>query len=128
MRTKLILATAALLTLSAPAFAQSTIIVQETDPVMTESTVVIPGEVRTYVLEQEVPSVAYEGDVLIGKVIPDSVEIVPVYDTPNRMHVRVPWSGLLKNPPQVEDEPSYGGPQNVRFKVLLARYFMRHCR
>ena len=75
MRTKLILATAALLTLSAPAFAQSTIIVQETDPVMTESTVVIPGEVRTYVLEQEVPSVAYEGDVLIGKVIPDSVEI-----------------------------------------------------
>ena len=60
--------------------------------------------------------------------IPDSVEIVPVYDTPNRMHVRVPWSGLLKTPPQVEDEPSYGGPQNVRFKVLLARYFMRHCR
>jgi hypothetical protein len=56
------------------------------------------------------------------------VEIVPVYDTPNRMHVRVPWSGLLKTPPKVEDEPSYGGPQNVRFKVLLARYFMRHCR
>ena len=60
--------------------------------------------------------------------IPDSVEIVPVYDTPNRMHVRIPWSGLLKTPPKVEDEPSYGGPQNVRFKVLLARYFMRHCR
>ena len=33
-----------------------------------------------------------------------------------------------KAPPKVEDEPSYGGPQNVRFKVLLARYFMRHCR
>jgi hypothetical protein len=30
--------------------------------------------------------------------------------------------------PKVEDEPSYGGPQNVRFKVVLARYFMRHCR
>lgn len=62
--------------------------------------------------------------------IPDSVEIVPVYDTPNRMHVRIPWAGILKNPPKVEDEPSYGpiNSQSVRFKVLLARYFMRHCR
>jgi len=60
--------------------------------------------------------------------IPATVEIVPVYDTPNRMHVRVPWAGILKNPPQVEDEPSYGNSQPVRFKVLLARYFMRHCR
>lgn len=76
MRNKLTLATAAaLLMLSASAYAQSTVIVEETDPVMTESTVVVPGEVRTYVLEQQVPSVAYEGDVLIGKVIPDSVEI-----------------------------------------------------
>jgi hypothetical protein len=60
--------------------------------------------------------------------IPASVEIVPVYDTPNRMHVRVPWYEILKNPPVVEDEPSYGPSQPVRFKVLLARYFMRHCR
>ncbi len=60
--------------------------------------------------------------------IPDDVEIVPVYDTPNRMHVRIPWSGILKTPPQVEDEPNYGATQAVRFKVLLARYFMRHCR
>jgi hypothetical protein len=75
MRNTLILASAAFLTLSASAYAQSTIIVQETDPVMTESTVVVPGEVRTYVMEQQVPSVVYEGDVLIGKVIPDTVEI-----------------------------------------------------
>lgn len=60
--------------------------------------------------------------------IPDDVEIVPVYDTPNRMHVRIPWSGILQNPPVVEDEMSYGPSQPVRFKVLLARYFMRHCR
>lgn len=60
--------------------------------------------------------------------IPDDVEIVPVYDTPNRMHVRIPWHGILKTPPVVEDEPSYGNSQSVRFKVLLARYFMRHCR
>lgn len=60
--------------------------------------------------------------------IPDDVEIIPVYDTANRMHVRIPWSGILKNPPKVENEPSYGASQSVRFKVLLARYFMRHCR
>jgi hypothetical protein len=78
MRNTLILATAAVLTLSASAYAQSTVIIEETDPVMTESTVVVPGEVRTYVLEQQVPSVAYEGDVLIGKVIPDTVEVHPV--------------------------------------------------
>jgi hypothetical protein len=76
MRNKLIFAgTAMLLAMSAPAHAQDTVIIQETDPVMTESTVVVPGEVRTYVLEQEVPSVAYEGDVLIGRVIPDTVEV-----------------------------------------------------
>jgi hypothetical protein len=76
MRNKLILATAAtLLTLSASAYAQSTVVVQETDPVTTESTVVIPGEVRTYVMEQQVPSVAYEGEVVVGEPIPDTVEI-----------------------------------------------------
>jgi hypothetical protein len=60
--------------------------------------------------------------------IPDSVEIVPVYDTPNRMHVKVPWSGDLKNLPPITDEPTYGGTQKVRSKVVLARYFMRKCR
>jgi hypothetical protein len=60
--------------------------------------------------------------------IPDTVEIVPVYDTPNRMHVRVPWAGILATPPVILDEPNYGNTRSVRFKVLLARYFMRHCR
>ncbi|MGL4234934.1 hypothetical protein [Tabrizicola sp.] len=59
--------------------------------------------------------------------IPDSVEIVPVYDTANRMHVRIPWAGDLANPPKVLDEPDYGIGKN-RFPVLLARYFMRKCR
>ena len=76
MRNRLILATAAaLLTLSASAYAQSTVIVQESDPVTTQSTVVIPGEVRTYVMEQQVPSVVYEGDVVVGSVLPDTVEV-----------------------------------------------------
>ena len=66
-------ATVALLALSGSAFAQDTVIVQ--DPVVTQSTVVLPGEVRTYVLEQQVPSVTYEGDVVVGAVVPDTVEI-----------------------------------------------------
>jgi hypothetical protein len=62
--------------------------------------------------------------------IPESVQIVPVYDTPNRMHVKVPWAGDLKTPPTFADEPTYGNANatNLRFKVLLARYFMRKCR
>jgi hypothetical protein len=60
--------------------------------------------------------------------IPDSVEIVPVYDTPNRMHVKVPWSGDLAKTPDIVDESGYGDDPEVRFKVLLARYFMRKCR
>jgi hypothetical protein len=59
--------------------------------------------------------------------IPDSVEIVPVYDTPNRMHVKVPWAGDLKTF-AVKDEDSYGTSNKVRSKVVLARYFMRKCR
>ena len=66
-------AAAAFLALTGAAHAQDTVIVQ--DPVTTESTVVVPGEVRTYVMEQQVPSVAYEGDVVVGAVVPDTVEI-----------------------------------------------------
>ena len=60
--------------------------------------------------------------------IPDSIEIVPVYDTPNRMHVRVPWVGDLTPTPVVQDESTYGTTDDVRFKVVLPRYFMRKCR
>lgn len=62
--------------------------------------------------------------------IPDSVQIVPVYDTPNRMHVKVPWAGEFDTPVVIQDEPTYG-PQtatDLRRRVLLARYFMRKCR
>lgn len=60
--------------------------------------------------------------------IPDDVTIVPVYDTDKIMHVRIPWRDLVANPPEVADEPTYGHPGSNRFPVLLARYFMRHCR
>jgi hypothetical protein len=59
--------------------------------------------------------------------IPPHIEIVPVYDTPNRMHVKVPWAEDIKvhNFP---DEDPYGLTDAVRSKVVLARYFMRKCR
>ncbi|MCU0903487.1 MAG: hypothetical protein MUE83_06385 [Tabrizicola sp.] len=60
--------------------------------------------------------------------IPADLQIVPVYDTPNRMHVRVPWHGDLTPVPDILDEDSYGSSKKVRLQVVLARYFMRKCR
>ncbi|MGF6178501.1 DUF1236 domain-containing protein [Ensifer sp. 4252] len=51
-----------------PVFAQST------------TTVVLPGEVRTYVLEQRTPSVVYEGQVVVGHPLPDTIKLYPVPD------------------------------------------------
>lgn len=34
-----------------------------------------PGEVRTYITEQQVPSVVYDGDIVVGTELPSSVEI-----------------------------------------------------
>jgi hypothetical protein len=55
--------------------------------------------------------------------IPNTIDIVPVYDTPTRMHVRIPWAGDIKTPPVPREEP-----YSANFKVFLARYFMRKCR
>ncbi|MBB3136399.1 hypothetical protein FHS26_004153 [Rhizobium pisi] len=69
---KIMMAAAAVLTISSAAFAQSTVIV--TDPAATGS-VVLPGEVRTYVMEQNTPSVVYDGDIVVGTTLPDTVEV-----------------------------------------------------
>jgi len=76
MRKTLLAATAALMALSGAAYAQTMVITQ--DPVVTNSTVVMPGEVRTYVMEQPVESIPYEGDVVVGRVLPEAVEVRPV--------------------------------------------------
>ncbi len=81
MRKTLMLASAAVMALSSTAFAQSTVIVDQpdavvVDPGVTNSTVVeVPGEVRTYVLDQSTPSVVYDGDVVVGTALPDAVEL-----------------------------------------------------
>ncbi|MGE7369899.1 DUF1236 domain-containing protein [Neorhizobium sp. NPDC001467] len=81
MRKFTMAATAAFLTLSASAYAQSTVIIEQpSEPVVTHSTThVLPGEVRTYVMQQQpVESIPYDGDVLVGRVLPESVEVRPV--------------------------------------------------
>ena len=78
MRNTLILAgAAALMTLSASAHAQETVIIQQA-PVAPQSRIVVPAPVETYVMQRDVRSVPYEGDVLIGRVIEDPVELYPV--------------------------------------------------
>ncbi|MCS3743100.1 DUF1236 domain-containing protein [Rhizobium sp. BK661] len=45
-------------------------------PAMAQTTVVtVPGEVRTYITEQEVPSVTYDGDIVVGTELPSSIEV-----------------------------------------------------
>lgn len=73
MRKTLMVASAAFFAFSATAFAQDAVIV---DPAVTNSTVVeLPGEVRTYVMQQSVPSVVYDGDIVIGRALPDTVDL-----------------------------------------------------
>lgn len=55
---------------------------------------------------------------------PPEIDIIPVYDTPTKMHVRVPWAGDLENAPAPVDEAPYAG----NFPAFLARYFIRRCR
>jgi hypothetical protein len=54
--------------------------------------------------------------------IPKEIDIIPVYDTPTKMHVRIPYHGELENGvvPPTDTYASY--------PVFLAKYFMRHCR
>lgn len=35
----------------------------------------MPGEVRTYVMQQTIPSVSYQGDIAVGTALPDTVEV-----------------------------------------------------
>jgi hypothetical protein len=69
MKTLVISAVSLFLSLGGAAVAQTT-------------TVVVPGEVKTYVQKQETPSVIFEGDVVVGTALPDTVEIHTIPDQP----------------------------------------------
>ncbi len=62
------------------------------------ATVTVPGEVRTYVLEQKTPSVTFEGDLAVGTMLPDTVEIHTIPDQPDYSYVVVNDKRVLVNP------------------------------
>lgn len=59
-----------------------------------------------------------------GKIMPDLMQIIPVYDTANKMHVRIPWTGDLDRTVQLPDATEYA----ASFPAFLASYFTRRCR
>jgi hypothetical protein len=85
MKKLLIPAVALFLSLSGMAIAQST-------------TVIVPGEVRTYVLEQQSPSVTFEGDIAVGNPLPDTVEIHTIPDQAEYSYVILNNKRVLVNP------------------------------
>jgi hypothetical protein len=62
------------------------------------TTVVVPGEVKTYVEKQVTPSVTFEGDVAVGTALPDTVEIHTIPDQPDYGYVVVNKKRVLVNP------------------------------
>ncbi|MBB4291274.1 hypothetical protein GGE16_003333 [Rhizobium leguminosarum] len=85
MKILVISAASLFLSLGGAAFAQTT-------------TVVVPGEVKTYVQKQETPSVTFEGDVVVGTPLPDTVEIHTIPDQPDYGYVVVNKKRVLVNP------------------------------
>jgi hypothetical protein len=59
-----------------------------------------------------------------GTIPPNLLRIVPVYDTANTMHVRVPWIGNIDRTVAPPDGAEYRGS----FPAFLASYFTRRCR
>lgn len=85
MKTLVISAVSLFLSLGGAAVAQTT-------------TVVVPGEVKTYVEKQETPSVTFEGDVAVGTALPDTVVIHTIPDQPDYGYVVVNKKRVLVNP------------------------------
>jgi hypothetical protein len=96
MRKTLLAASAVMMALSGAAYAQTTVITQ--DPVVTNSTVVVPGEVRTYVMEQSVPSVSYQGTIAVGTALPETVEVHTIQEQPGYAYTVVNDQRVIVNP------------------------------
>ena len=64
------------------------------------------------------------GAPLDGSFPPHLLRIVPVYDTPHTMHVRVPYRANVDPTITPPDGSEYG----TDFEAFLASYFTRHCR
>lgn len=66
--------------------------------VMAQATVVLPGEVRTYVLEQKTPSVTVEGEIVVGQPLPETVEVHTIPDQPEYAYAIVNDRRVVINP------------------------------
>ena len=67
-------------------------------PAVAQTTVVLPGEVRTYVMEQNTPSITYEGEIVVGQPIPETVEIHTIPDQPDFAYAIVNEKRVVVNP------------------------------
>lgn len=75
---KFLVTVSAALFLSGTAFAQTRVVVTPDSSDTDGATVVVPGDVTTYVTGQQVPSATYDGDIAVGSELPTAVEIYPV--------------------------------------------------
>lgn len=60
--------------------------------------------------------------------VPANIKLVPVFDSADTMHVRIPWKDTIDPPQQVKKTDDYGANVPNRLPVLLASYFVRQCR
>jgi hypothetical protein len=65
---------------------------------LAQTTVVLPGEVRTYVMEQKTPSVAFEGEIVVGQPLPETVEIHTIPEQPDFAYAIVNEKRVIINP------------------------------
>ncbi|UFX05091.1 DUF1236 domain-containing protein (plasmid) [Sinorhizobium medicae WSM1115] len=63
-----------------------------------QTAVVLPGEVKTYVLEQNTPSITYEGEIVVGQPIPETVEIHTIPEQPDFAYAVVNDRRVIVNP------------------------------
>ncbi|MBB3287132.1 MULTISPECIES: DUF1236 domain-containing protein [Rhizobium] len=83
---------------SGTVFAQSSVVVTPDSSDTSGSTVVVPGDVTTYVTGQEVPSVTYEGDIAVGSALPSSVEVYPVPSNSDYAYTIINKKRVIVNP------------------------------
>ncbi|WFU11272.1 DUF1236 domain-containing protein (plasmid) [Rhizobium sp. CB3090] len=91
---RILVAVSAALFASGTAFAQSSVVVTPDS----SDTVAVPGDVRTYVTEQEVPSATYDGDVVVGAELPSSVEVHTIPSNNDYAYTIINKKRVIVNP------------------------------
>ncbi len=95
---RFVIALSSAILVSGTAFAQTTVVTTPENSDTDSSTVVIPGEVTTYVTGHEVPSASYDGDVAVGSELPSSVEVYPVPSNSDYAYTVINKKRVIVNP------------------------------